>query len=82
MSALGIGNQNAWAQWSHGKFYRSLFLKFHKLKFNFLSFEAIQRLNDCNKREHYIGNLITSEQITVDIAGHVIGIYVFVYIVA
>ena len=39
-------------------------------------------MNNFNKREHYIDNLTTTEQITVDIAGHVIGIYVFLYIVA
>ena len=38
---------------------------------------SIKRLNNFNKREHYIENLITTEQITLDIAGHVIGIYVF-----
>ena len=39
-------------------------------------------MNNFNKREHYIENLITTEQITVGIAGHVIGIYVFLCIVA
>ena len=43
---------------------------------------SIERLNNLNKREHYIENLKTTEQITVDIAGHVIGIYVFLRIVA
>ena len=35
-----------------------------------------------HEREHYIENLITTEQITENIAGHVIGIYVFLCIVA
>ena len=38
-------------------------------------------LNNFNKSEHYIENLTTIEQITVDIAGNVIGIYVFLYLV-
>ena len=39
-------------------------------------------LNNFDKRGYYIENLITTEQITVDTAGHVIGIYVFLCIVA